>query len=370
MSSSGDSASSPSESSSQSSSQSSASGGLRLRDTLSGVAGSVCLTYAGLPFEVIKLRLQTSSVLQASPAPAAAPAAPAADVGVRRRRKGVFGTGLDIVKNEGVTRLWRGVGPALASSLVENAVVFTANGFFTRFFEDLKRGERGPSPPSTSSSSSSSSSSPLSFAEHAMIGGLSGIFSATAICPAEVCKVRMQQQRVAGGAAYSSGWHCVAQIARTEGLAGLFSGLTPLLMRDVPFNTLFFGSYRVWTHLLTPFFPSKESRVEGEGAGALAFVSGGFAGMTAWTIVFPFDVVKSRMQVALPPKAQAQAAAAAVSSASKGVVPILRAILAEGGLPLLYRGWSAAVLRAFPANAALFWGVETADALLRKAGLP
>jgi solute carrier family 25 carnitine/acylcarnitine transporter 20/29 len=46
----------------------------------------------------------------------------------------------------------------------------------------------------------------------------------------------------------------------------------------------------------------------------------------------------------------------------------LREVLRENGVRGFYRGWSAAVLRAFPANAALFWGVEMSNSLLQKAG--
>ena len=36
---------------------------------------------------------------------------------------------------------------------------------------------------------------------------------------------------------------CAANICRQEGPAGLMKGWTALLVRDIPFNTIFFGSY-------------------------------------------------------------------------------------------------------------------------------
>lgn len=73
--------------------------------------------------------------------------------------------------------------------------------------------------------------------------------------------------------------------------------------------------------------------------------SGGLAGATSWGIMFPVDVLKSRMQTASSPSPLSLRQA-------------FRAVNAELGLHGFYRGWSAAVLRAFPANGSLFLGVE------------
>jgi solute carrier family 25 ornithine transporter 2/15 len=335
-----------------------AAAGLRLRDTLSGAFGSVCLTAAGLPFDRVKLLLQTH------------------EAGAAGYRTPVDAL-RSVVARDGVLSLWRGAGPALASSMLENAVVFTANGFLRRFFA-----------PGGDEAS-------LSLGAHAALGGLSGVFSATAICAPEVVKCRMQHQegalraavKAAGGGAaavaaprFANGFECARYVVATEGAAGLFAGLGPLLLRDVPFNTLFFGSYRTYMYLfsLLPPTPAMGAAAAGRGGGggggggggvaeapapsapsgpgAASFLAGGFAGMTAWTVVFPFDVLKSRMQVG-------------GAGGHGGMLALGRRVLAAGGWRGVYRGWSAAVMRAFPANAALFWGVDTADALLRQAGL-
>lgn len=290
--------------------------GLRIRDTLSGIFGSICLTYAGLPFDVVKLRLQTTTSVYT----------------------GAFDCMRKIAAVEGILRLWRGFGPALASSSIENAVLFTTNGFFKRLVSDHDEAS-------------------LTFSEHALIGGLSGVFSATAICPAEVVKVRMQA--LAAGTSiqilYSTGYQCFRHLLRTEGVRGLFAGLTPLLIRDIPFNTIFFGTYKGYTHLarVATGTPSDKPL-----PGLVAFVAGGAAGSSAWAVVFPVDVLKSRMQVAV----------ADAAGNKPGIISVGRTILKEGGVRLFYRGVSAAVMRAFPANAALFFGVETADSMLKKAG--
>lgn len=290
-------------------------GMLQIRDTLSGLAGAMALTAAGTPFDVVKIRLQLQHSLE-SP------------LSVLR----------SVVASEGVFSLWRGALPGLSSALIENAVVFTANKSITRWVA----GDRQPAE--------------LSFAQHALIGGISGCFSATAICPAEVIKCRLQAARASTpGSMRPSATGVVSSLLRREGPTALFSGLTPLLMRDVPFNTLFFGSYRVFS-ALWDWSTGAPAQAPGQ---VQAFMCGGLAGMAAWSVIFPFDTLKSRMQTAGPD----------ISGGSQSTVMVARQVWREGGVRALYRGYSAAVSRAFPANAALFWGVETADRLLREADI-
>lgn len=64
------------------------------------------------------------------------------------------------------------------------------------------------------------------------------------------------------------------------------------------------------------------------------------------------DLVKSRIQ---------SAAAAPVPVAS-----MFRSIYQKQGISGFYRGWSSAVMRAFPANAGLFLGYEMAIKLMNE----
>ncbi len=47
-----------------------------------------------------------------------------------------------------------------------------------------------------------------------------------------------------------------------------------------------------------------------------------------------------------------------------GVRDVFRELMAEGGIPALYRGVGPAMTRAFPANAACFLGMEVAKSVL------
>lgn len=73
--------------------------------------------------------------------------------------------------------------------------------------------------------------------------------------------------------------------------------------------------------------------------------------MANWIVAIPFDVVKSRWQTAPPGQ-------------YSGLVDVLRQTVRHEGVPALFRGLAPALMRAFPANAACLWGVETARQIM------
>ena len=84
------------------------------------------------------------------------------------------------------------------------------------------------------------------------------------------------------------------------------------------------------------------------------FNSGGFAGMLGWTAAMPFDVPKTNVQASWDSKV--------VGS----YFPQLISIAKERGPLALYTGLIPTIARAFPANAALFLGVEMGKKLFDK----
>ena len=288
-----------------------------VRDAVSGGVGSLCLVAFGAPFDTIKVIAQTS----ASTSPL---------VALRR-----------VVALSGFRALWRGAGPALASALIENIVVFSALGSLHRIAKEI----RGPD------------ASPLSFSGHALLGAVAGIFSATAICPAEIIKCRLQSAAGGGGGgATGSGGGGggvgtrLSAISLTFSLlkeGGLFRGLSPLLARDVPFNGIMFSVQdSVAVGLTKPLVAMGAS-----GEGIRQALAGGCAGAVAWTLVYPLDVIKSRVQV----NNDSPSSSSPSRSRSNGLATAFNAVRREGAL---FRGLSAAIMRAFVANGALFWGVH------------
>jgi len=216
--------------------------------------------------------------------------------------------------------LYRGSVPAAVSAVTENGVVFAANAVLKRAHNP--RGET------------------LSLTETACLGGAAGVFSATAIAPSEVIKVRMQ----ANPAAWAGPVDCVVRTVRGEGAASLFRGLPAQLARDVPFNFAFFGAYETVSRGVAALrgVGKAELRVADQVA------AGGLAGAAAWFVTLPADVVKTRVSMIREHDPRL----------GNLTLRVVRDTYNEGGVRAFFRGLAAVSVRAFPVNGALFASYE------------
>ncbi|KAJ1941167.1 carnitine transporter [Linderina macrospora] len=160
------------------------------------------------------------------------------------------------------------------------------------------------------------------------------------MAPMERIKCTLQVSGVNGAAAYKGPVDAAMGIVRTGGVTSLFKGTCATLLRDVPGSVAYFGAYELIKKALT-------NRSAGEGAiSPLAIVTaGGLAGMANWAVAIPPDVLKSRLQTAPEGK-------------YSGVRQVFVEMMRTEGAGALFRGMGPAMLRAFPANAACFLGVE------------
>ena len=86
------------------------------------------------------------------------------------------------------------------------------------------------------------------------------------------------------------------------------------------------------------------------------FIAGGCAGIFNWVIAIPADVLKSRYQTA--PEGQ-----------YSGLAEVYRHLMKTEGPSALFKGVGPAMARAFPSNAACFFGVEVSKKFLTWIGM-
>lgn len=137
-------------------------------------------------------------------------------------------------------------------------------------------------------------------------------------------------------------------VLRTEGgVRGLFKGLVPTLAREVPGNAAMFGVYEALKQYMAGGPDTSKL-----GRGSL-IMAGGLAGASFWIFVYPVDVVKSVVQVDdyKNPK-------------YSGSMNAFNRILATEGVKGLFKGFSPAMARSVPANAACFLAFEVARSAL------
>ena len=82
-------------------------------------------------------------------------------------------------------------------------------------------------------------------------------------------------------------------------------------------------------------------------------IAGGLAGALSWTVVYPFDVIKTYMQIAGTSTSEAAAAMKDMS-----MIGVAQTLYRRNGFGAFFRGLGATVFRAFPVNASTFFFYE------------
>lgn len=187
------------------------------------------------------------------------------------------------LKQEGVVRgLYAGTVPSLAANVAENSILFAAYGACQKV---------------VARAASLDSVDQLGVLHNGLAGFLAAFWSSLALCPTELVKCRLQAMResyISQGLAppRTGPYQLTRQILTTDGPAGLFRGLTATFTREMPGYFCFFFAYEATRGALTP-----AGRTKDEIGPVRTVLAGGVAGVTLWTVIFPADVVKSRLQV-------------------------------------------------------------------------
>jgi solute carrier family 25 carnitine/acylcarnitine transporter 20/29 len=263
----------------------------------------------GHPFDLVKVRMQTGTGAAAGAS--------------------VLGTMRQTLMKEGVRGLYRGVSAPLVASTPIYALSFWGYDVgqrTVRFFKTDK-------------------TSDLTLPEIAMAGGLSAFPCTAVMAPTERIKCLLQvQSHVNGKPQYSGMPDCAMQVYREGGIRSLYKGTALTLMRDIPGSIAWFGTYEIIKRSLVSWQGMEDSS---QLSPVAVMTAGGFAGMACWGVSIAPDVLKSRYQTAPEGK-------------YKSVFDVYSTLVKEEGYGALFTGFRPAMIRAFPANAACFLGMEVA----------
>ncbi|KAG2202302.1 mitochondrial carrier domain-containing protein [Mucor mucedo] len=276
-----------------------------VKSFLSGGFGGMASVLVGQPFDLVKVRLQTSE-------------------GVYKNTADCF---KQIVKKDGLTGLYRGMATPLASITPIFAVSFWSYDLGKKLVYGLRTDK-------------TNTSKQLTLAEITIAGAFSAVPTTLFMAPSERVKVLMQIQGQGGEQKYKGPLDVVRQLYKEGGVRSIWRGTGATLLRDSPGSAAYFVAYELIKKQLTP----AGTRPEDLSFGAVLF-AGGMAGVAMWTIAIPPDVLKSRLQ-------------SAPAGTYSGLGDCLKKTLKADGPAALFKGLGPAMLRAFPANAATFLGVE------------
>jgi len=167
-----------------------------------GVAGGIG-TFLTSPTDLIKVRMQS---------------------GVKY--DGVVDACLQIVSTSGVLSLWDGWAPNVQRSFIVNAAELASYDFFKQKLIALDFLGEG-------------------LLVHTLASSMAGLIAALASTPVDRAKTLLMTSKEAYGSVFS----CLAHIARTRGLAGLYQGFFATWMRLGPWAFLFFVCYEQYKRL-------------------------------------------------------------------------------------------------------------------------
>lgn len=235
------------------------------------------------------------------------------------------------LKNDGIFKgLYAGTTPSLAANVAENAVLFCAYGYCQKVVSSVT-GRHG---------------NDMTVLDKASSGMLAAFFSSFALCPTELIKCKLQSLNETNTKPISAS-KLTVNIIKSQGVSGLYNGLTSTIAREMPGYFAFFGGIEATKHILYAYTPLRKSQNDS----LVSILSGGIGGTCLWLTIFPFDLVKTRIQI---------------ENSSLNLRQMLMKIVRNEGFSYLYRGLTPTLIRTFPATAALLVTVDKTQSFLLK----
>ena len=176
--------------------------------------------------------------------------------------------------------------------------------------------------------------------KHSSTGAIAGFVQSFICGPCELIKLHTQHQGIGVNVKYDGNIAALRKIYLQGGIRGCFRGLGSTIIRDVPGYAVFFGTYEGlvdWT--------AKKTCTERETVPYVyRFMIGGFAGANSWMFNYPFDLVKTQIQLD----------GVGNNRCYKNTFDCLKKTFKRGGLPLLYQGFWFCAMRAAVCDSVTF----------------
>ncbi|KAG4440901.1 hypothetical protein IFR05_003591 [Cadophora sp. M221] len=221
-----------------------------------------------------------------------------------------------IVRNEGVSRLYRGIEAPILMEAPKRATKFAANDAWGKFYRD------------------SFGVAKMNQSLSVLTGATAGATEALVVVPFELVKIRLQDRT----SQYKGMMDVVIKTVKTEGPLALYNGLESTMWRHILWNAGYFGCIFQVRELL----PKTENKTTQMGFDLLSGATGGTIGTIVNT---PMDVVKSRIQNS--PKV------AGSIPKYNWAWPAVGTVFKEEGFGALYKGFLPKVLRLGPGGGIL-----------------
>ncbi|KAI0268812.1 mitochondrial carrier [Gloeopeniophorella convolvens] len=290
------------------------------KDLTAGTAGGIAQVLVGQPFDIVKVRMQTSA-------------------------KGTYSGMLDcaggILKNEGPLAFYKGTLTPLLGIGACVSIQFGVLEYTKRYFsaQNAREGQ------------DAAESARLSSSQLIIAGALAGLGNGFVSGPVEHIRIRLQTQSNTNPT-YRGPLDAIKKIASNYGIKGIYKGQNVTFLREATGYGVYFWAYE---KLVQREIAQKGIRREQISAGS-AVLYGAAAGYALWAVIYPIDMIKSRMQT--------DGFSPADGQKYRSTLHCVRTVWRTEGIGAFTRGLGPTLIRSPFANGATFLGFEMANRLL------
>lgn len=278
---------------------------MSIKDFLSGSLAGVAQVGVGYPFDTIKVRMQYSN-----------------------QYKNAIHCLKDTLKEGGVRSLYRGIAYPMIGSVAFNSFSF---GLYTNSMKYLKNNR-------------------VIHNKHWSDAYLCGVLVggvATAIeAPRDLLKSQSQRPNTPYNDSVFSAFR---NIYPKYGMRGIFKGTNATFVRNVLTTPFFYGFYDSVKDVTNNYVGQKDSLI----GSALGGAVGGFG---IWGILYPLDVVKTRIQLDEFSKSKQN---------YHGIIDTFKKMYKTEGMRSFFRGYGPCIVRAVPVNACVFVAFDIVNNFLK-----
>jgi len=223
-----------------------------------------------------------------------------------------------IIRNEGFSRLYRGIAAPIMMEAPKRATKFAANDEWGKVYRKAFGQDK------------------MTQSLSVLTGATAGATESLVVVPFELVKIRLQDKASAGK--YNGMADVVMKTVRNEGILAMYQGLESTMWRHILWNAGYFGCIFQVRRLL----PKAETR---RGKTVNDIVAGTIGGTVGTILNTPLDVVKSRIQ-------NSPHVAGSVPKYN-WAWPAVATVMREEGFGALYKGFLPKVLRLGPGGGIL-----------------
>ncbi|KIK58239.1 hypothetical protein GYMLUDRAFT_45450 [Collybiopsis luxurians FD-317 M1] len=291
-----------------------------VKDVAAGTAGGIAQVLVGQPFDIVKVRMQTAP---------------------KGTYSGMVHCAGGILKNEGPLAFYKGTLTPLLGIGVCVSIQFGVIEYMKRLFtqQNLAAGTGGPE------------GKDLNAAQLVASGVAAGLANGFVSGPVEHIRIRLQTQPSVNPP-YNGPFDAMKKIYTAHGIQGIFKGQGVTFLREATGYGVYFLAYEKLVQ--------REMRVKGikreELSAVNAVLYGAAAGYALWAVIYPIDMVKSRMQT--------DGFTVATGRRYATSLDCVRQVLRTEGPRAFLRGLAPTLIRSPFANGATFLGFEMANQFL------